>query len=129
GPERANIGFAWPEYLAHGTTLAFGTDAPTAPHPALPNMYIAATRRSPYVPEAEPLRPDWSLPLEDAVAHGTRDSAWASFEEHRRGMLRAGLAADVVILDGDPFRDGPPSLLRTRVSHTFVGGIRCAHGQ
>jgi predicted amidohydrolase YtcJ len=129
GDERAHLGFAWPEYLAHGTTLAFGTDAPTAPHPPLPNMYIAATRRSPYVPDATPLRPDWALPLEDAVVHGTRDSAWASFEEHRRGMLRAGLAADVVVLDADPFRDGAPSLLRTRVSHTFVSGVRFAHGQ
>jgi hypothetical protein len=75
------------------------------------------------------LRPDFALPLEDAVVHGTRDSAWASFEEHRRGMLRAGLAADVVVLDGDPFRDGAPALLQTGVSHTFVGGVRCANGQ
>jgi predicted amidohydrolase YtcJ len=129
GPERASIGFAWPMYLAHGTTLAFGTDAPTAPHPPLPNMYIAATRRSPYVPDAEPLRPDFALPLEAAVVHGTRDSAWASFEEHRRGMLRAGLAADVVVLDSDPFRDGSASLLRTGVRHTFVGGVAWSHGQ
>jgi predicted amidohydrolase YtcJ len=129
GQQRAQLGFAWPEYLAHGTTLAFGTDAPTAPHPPLPNMYIAATRRSPYLPDAEPLRPDFALPLEAAIVHGTRDSAWASFEEHRRGMLRAGLAADVVVLDADPFRDGAPTLLQAQVSHTFVGGVRFAHGR
>jgi hypothetical protein len=129
GPERAQQGFAWPAYLAHGTTLAFGTDAPTAMYHPLPNMYTAATRRSPYVRDAAPLRPDFALRLEDAVVHGTRDSAWASFEEHRRGMLRAGLAADVIVLDGDPFRDGAERLLDMRVLHTIVRGVRWPHGR
>ena len=122
GHERAQRGFAWPEYLDHGTTLAFGTDTPTAAHHALPNMFIAATRRSPYVADAPPLRPDFALSLEQSVLHGTRESAWASFEEDRRGMLRAGLAADVVVLDRNPFELGPDSLLQTRVVTTVVAG-------
>jgi predicted amidohydrolase YtcJ len=122
GPERTQRGFAWPEYLAHGTTLAFGTDTPTAAHHALPNMFIAATRRSPYVADAVPLRPDFALPLDGSVVHGTRDSAWASFEDQRRGSLRAGLAADFVVLDRNPFALGPDSLLQTQVLTTVVGG-------
>lgn len=122
GPDRAQWGFAWPEYLSHGTTLAFGTDTPTAAHHALPNMFIAATRRSPYVADAEPLRPDFALPLEQSVVHGTRHSAWASFEEDRRGRLAEGLAADLVILDRNPFALGPDSLLRTAVVTTVVDG-------
>jgi predicted amidohydrolase YtcJ len=122
GHERAQRGFAWPEFLEHGTTLAFGTDVPTAQHHPLPNMYIAATRRSPYVPDAVPLRPDFALPLEHSVVHGTRDSAWASFEEAHRGTLHAGLIADFVVLDGDPFRDGPERLLTTKVVRTVVAG-------
>ena len=122
GDERAELGFAWPLYREHGTTLAFGTDTPTADHEPLPNMYIAATRRSPHVHDAVPHRPDFALPLEDAVVHGTRDSAWASFQEHERGMLRAGLAADFVVLAGDPFRDGADTLLTTQVVRTVVAG-------
>lgn len=122
GDERAQRGFAWPEYLAHGTTLAFGTDVPTAQHHPLPNMFIAATRRSPYVADAVPLRPDFALPLEESVVHGTRDAAWASFEESHRGALRAGLAADFIVLDADPFRDGPDRLLTTVVTRTVVAG-------
>ena len=122
GPERAELGFAWPEYLAHGTTLAFGTDTPTADHRPLRNMYIATTRRSPNVPTARPHRPDWALPMTAAVVHGTRDAAWACFEERRRGMLRAGLRADLVVLDGNPFRDGPEALLQARVVRTVVDG-------
>jgi hypothetical protein len=123
GDERAQRGFAWPEYLEHGTTLAFGTDVPTAAHHPLPNMYIAATRRSPYVAEAQPLRPDFALPLEQSIVHATRDSAWASFEESRRGALRVGLEADFVVLDTNPFRDGPESLLTAKVVRTVVHGV------
>ena len=108
--------------IAQGATLAFGTDVPTAQHHPLPNMFIAATRRSPYVADAVPLRPDFALPLEESVVHGTRDSAWASFEESHRGTLRAGLAADFIVLDRNPFRDGPDSLLTTTVTRTVVAG-------
>ncbi len=122
GDERAQRGFAWPEYLAHGTTLAFGTDTPTADHQPLPNMYIAATRCSPSVPDAIPLRPDFALPLADALGYATRDSAWACFEENRRGMLRAGLQADFVVLDRDPFDGAESELLTIRVARTVVAG-------
>lgn len=122
GDERAARGFAWPEYLAHGTTLALGTDTPTAPYEPLPNMFIAATRKSPGDPTLTPHRPDFALPLADAIGHATRDAAWASHLEGERGMLRAGLAADLVILDRDPLADGPNSLLQARVLRTIIGG-------
>jgi predicted amidohydrolase YtcJ len=37
-------------------------------------------------------------------------------------MLRAGLAADFVVLDRNPFEEGPDSLLQTRVVATVVAG-------
>jgi predicted amidohydrolase YtcJ len=122
GEPRARRGFAWPEFLAAGTTLAFGTDTPTAAHEPLHNMYIAATRKSPTEPHLHPHRPDFALPLADAVRHGTGDAAWASFAEGRVGMLRAGLAADLIVLDIDPFASAPEALLHARVMRTVCGG-------
>ena len=122
GHERAHRGFAWPEYLAHGTTLAFGTDTPTAPYESLPNMYIAATRKSPSDASIAPHRPDFALPLADSIGHATRDAAWASHMENQRGMLRAGLAADLVILDSNPLAQDAESLLSAQVVRTIVGG-------
>jgi predicted amidohydrolase YtcJ len=122
GDHRADRGFAWPEFLAHGTRLAFGTDVPTAPHEPLPNMYIATTRKSREQPEVAPYRPDFALTLEAAIVHGTAEAARASFLEHERGMLRVGLAADLVILDRDPFALAAGELLRARVLRTIVGG-------
>ena len=122
GPERANHGFAWPLYLAAGSALAFGTDTPTAPHEALPNMYLASTRKSPSDDSLPALRPDWALPLEQAIAHGTRESAWAAWLDHETGMLKPGLAADIVVLDRDFFAGGPAALLKTGVRLTMMNG-------
>jgi hypothetical protein len=122
GAERAHNGFAWPEYIAHGATLAFGTDTPTAPHQPLPNMYIAATRRSPDHPHLHPHRPEWARPLDEAIVHATADAAWASFADEALGTLQAGMLADLVVLDRDPFAAGPDSLLATTVTRTVLGG-------
>ena len=119
---RTRRGFAWPEYLAAGTTLAFGTDTPTANHEPMPNMFIAATRRSPVDTSLPPYIPAFALSLDKAIWHATSQSAWASFLEGERGALRAGLAADMVILDRDPFADGADTLLTTRVLCTVVAG-------
>ena len=122
GPERGDNGFAWPLYLKAGAPLAFGTDTPTAPYEALPNMYIASTRKSPSDDRIEPHRPDWALPMEDAICHGTREAAWSARLEHVAGRLKVGLAADIVILDRDFFVEGPSSLLETDVRLTMMNG-------
>jgi predicted amidohydrolase YtcJ len=122
GPERASRGFAWPEYVRANVPLAFGTDAPTAPHPALPNMYIATTRRSPSDPTLSPHRPDFAVSMADAIGHATRDAAWASCKETEIGTLAVGRSADFLVIDQNPFRDGPDALLEARVQRTVLGG-------
>jgi predicted amidohydrolase YtcJ len=122
GDDRADRGFAWPE-LAGSTTLAFGTDAPTAPLQALPNLHVAVTRRSSLEPGAwEAEQPEFALPLEAALHHMTLDAAWASFDEDERGSLAPGKLADLVVLDRDPFVEDPGALLQTEVLRTVVDG-------
>lgn len=122
GDERADRAFAWPEYVAAGALLAFSTDAPTAPHDALSNMYVAATRASALDPSFAPQHPQYALPLEQALRHATRNAAASVGEEHVRGRLEAGMAADFAIVDVDPFAAGPEALLEARVVRTVVAG-------
>ena len=122
GEQRAERGFAWPEFRDTGATLAFGTDTPTAPHEPLHNMFIAATRRSPQDVDLPPLRPDFALPLVDAIVHGTADAAWASWAEGRLGVLRSGALADIVVLDRNPVALDLGSLLDAQVLVTMSGG-------
>lgn len=121
GDARTERGFAWPEMTAVGARLAFGTDAPTAPHAALPNMFIASTRRSALSPELPALQPQFALPVADAITHGTADSAWACRAEQHQGRLRTGMFADFVVLDGDPFAE-PDRLLSMNVVRTVLAG-------
>ena len=122
GPERANHGFAWPLHVAAGSVLAFGTDAPTTPHWSLPNMYIASTRKSPVDETLPAHRPDWALPLEEAIVHGTRESAWAAWLDHVTGVLKPGFAADIAVVDRDVLALGPASLLEARIKLTMMNG-------
>ncbi|UUT34905.1 amidohydrolase [Microbacterium elymi] len=122
GDERVQRGYPWPEMTEQGARLAFGTDSPTSPFAPLPNMFIAATRRSALNPALEPNLPRYALPLADAVAHATRDAAWASGAEDRYGRLAAGLSADFVVLDRDIFRVPVDELLEAGVRRTVVGG-------
>jgi predicted amidohydrolase YtcJ len=75
------------------------------------NMYLASTRKSPGNPEIPAIRPDWALTMEQAIQSGTRESAWAARLDHVTGMLKAGLAADLVVLDRDVLTGGPATLL------------------
>lgn len=122
GDHRVDRGFAWPEYPAGGAVLVFSTDTPTAPYEPLPNMYIATTRRSPSDPSLPAHRPDFAVPLDQAITNATRHAAWASWGEAVFGSVRVGLAADLVVLDRDPFDLGPESLRYARPVITLAGG-------
>ncbi|MFH8252580.1 amidohydrolase [Microbacterium sp. B2969] len=122
GDERVERAFPWPEYEDAGALLAFSTDAPTAPHSALANMYIASTRASALDRSVPATHPQYALPLERAIGHATRDAAASVGEGEWRGRIAAGFAADVVVLDVDPFAEGPSSLLEARVVETIVAG-------
>ena len=122
GDHRVDRAFAWPEYEDAGTLLAFSTDAPTAPHAALANMFVATTRASALAPDVPAVHPHFALPLDRAIAHATRDAAASIGDGEWRGRIAVGQAADFIVLDTDPFAAGPESLLTTRVVRTVIAG-------
>lgn len=122
GDARVDRGYPWPEMTDAGARVAFGTDAPTAPHEALPNMFVAATRRSALVPSLLPNVPSLKVSLENALRHSTIDAAYSCGDELDRGSLATGMLADFIVLDTNPFEQGVESLLSARVVLTVVGG-------
>lgn len=120
--DRVARGYPWPEMTDAGAPLVFGTDSPTAPYAPLPNMFIAATRRSALQPGLPANIPAYAMPLEAAITHATRDAAWACRAEHEHGRLAAGLSADFIVLDRDIFAAPHDELLDTRITRTVVGG-------
>ncbi len=122
GDERVERAFPWREYEDAGALLAFSTDAPTAPQAALANMYVAATRASALDLSVPAVHPHEALPLSNAIGHATRDAAASVGDGAWRGRIAPGLAADLMVVDTDPFAAGDAALLTARVVLTVVAG-------
>jgi predicted amidohydrolase YtcJ len=120
GADRCKRAFAYRDFADGGAPLAFGTDAPTAKHLPLPNLYNATTRRSALVPEMkETLNPEFALPLSAAVSAATSGAAFACFADSWTGRLQSGLQADFVVLDMHWNAD---RLLEAHVCQTWYQG-------
>ncbi|MGL3606936.1 amidohydrolase [Rhizobium sp. G187] len=96
GPERWPHAFAWKTLVDAGATIVFATDWPVSPLPPLSCIADAMTRQ----PWAENV-PDQRLSLGETLAAYTRTSAWVEYMEDRKGVLKPGYLADVVLLSGN----------------------------
>ena len=120
GPERSKYAYAWKSFLDHNVTLAFGTDYPVESISPFRGLYSAVTRMN----EAgtQTFRPEQKITLNQALYAYTQASAFAQFEEQRKGILAPGYLADLVILDRDITTASPQQLLHTKVLRTILGG-------
>lgn len=131
--ERCDRAFPWTEYAESMSHVAFGSDAPTAPHHTCPNLYTATTRRSAVNPKlGEPTDPRiksldrFCLPLSTSLRYYTAGAARSVRLEDQCGTLRPGLSADFSILSIDPFRDGLETLREAQegVRETWIQGAK-----
>ncbi|KAJ5443095.1 Amidohydrolase 3 [Penicillium cf. griseofulvum] len=111
GIRRCKRGFAYQEFV----DVTFETDAPTAEHHALPNLYVATTRRSSIDPSSQDtVNPEFRVSLATAAAYGSFSDSWT-------GSLRPGYKANFVVLDLDMVW-AIESLLEARVCQTWYKG-------
>ncbi|OAG05598.1 amidohydrolase 3 [Paraphaeosphaeria sporulosa] len=114
--------FAYKDFLDGGACVALGTDAPTAVHLPLPNLYNATTRRSATQPEMEArTTPHQALTLTQAFHAATTGAARSRFAEGWTGRLEKGLWADFVVLECE-WEAG--RLLEARLEQTWARGKR-----
>lgn len=100
GPHRCKRAFAYREFADHGSPLALGSDAPTAPNAPLGNVYVGATRRSFREPGYETtVNPEFALGVCEGIVAGTEGTAYSTFDEKRIGRLAVGQKADFVLVD------------------------------
>ena len=113
GPDRAALGWPARSLSAAGAHLAFGTDWPSLPLEPLAGLRAAVQRPGLQAPE--------QLTLKSAINGWTSGAAWASFDEHRKGSLKADMLADLVILSTDIFA-GAANLASAEVVMTIFDG-------
>ncbi|WP_406010901.1 amidohydrolase [Streptomyces sp. NBC_00637] len=125
GPERGARQYPFGDLLRAGATLAAGSDWPVSSPDPLQAIHVAVNRVSPDAPEGTPrFLPGQRLDLGTALAAYTAGSAHVNHLDHLTGSITVGKAADLVVLDRDPFTGPPEEIAATRVLETFVDGKR-----
>ena len=66
--------------------------------------------------------PDHRFSLDEALAAYTLEGAYAEFREDRKGVLKPGFLADLVVLSGDLDATPPDALRQIRPLATVCGG-------
>jgi len=122
GPARASHANAFKLFDDAGAVQAFGSDFPVFSMEVLRGIYCAVTRITPEGTPAGGWYPQNRISVEAALRHFTRDAAYASFEESRKGTLAAGKLADFVVLSEDIFSAPPERILKSKVLLTVMGG-------
>jgi predicted amidohydrolase YtcJ len=122
GEHRCGRAFAYREFADLGAPLALGSDAPTAPHTPLGNIYVGTTRRSYREPEMETaVNSHFGLGLCEAVVAATEGAAYSCFDDHRVGVLEKGHKADFVIIEMEWEKE---RLMEAKVTETWFDGAR-----
>ena len=121
GPDRARRSNAFKLFDDAGAVQAFGSDYPVFTMDVLQGIHAAVTRELPDGTPRGGWHPEFRISIEAALAHYTRGSAYASFDEDEKGTLTAGKLADFVVLTED-ILDGN-RLLTAKVFMTVTGGL------
>ena len=104
-------------FLNEGIPNAIGTDnVPVSQFVPLWNLTTRQSRSGEVVGLGQRLTVAEALPLL------TREGAKLSFDENRKGMLRAGMLADFAVLDRDLMSTPLDDLKEVRARTTVVGG-------
>jgi predicted amidohydrolase YtcJ len=108
GPDREF--FRMRTLLEAGIAVAIGSDGPA--NPWLDVMLAVI----------HPTDPTEALSVAQAIDAYTRGAAWAEGQEEEKGILAAGMLADVAVLSQDIFNVPPEALPATKSVLTMIGG-------
>ncbi|RWB06445.1 amidohydrolase [Mesorhizobium sp.] len=117
GRERWPLSYAWRTLKQAGAHVVFASDWPVSPIDPILGIQAAVLRK----PWAEG-DPDQSFSLHESLAGYTVEGAYAEFMEHRKGRLKPGFMADLVVLSGDIEATAPEALHMVRPATTICGG-------
>ena len=117
GEHRWQYSYAWQTLRDAGAVLVFASDWPVSPIAPLASISAAMTRQ-----KWRSDLPDQRQSLENAIAAYTRDAAFAEFMEGKKGVLKAGLLADCVLVSGDMEAASPAAIAEMSALVTVCDG-------
>jgi len=117
GASRWPLSYAWRTLKDAGAHVVFASDWPVSPIDPILGMQAAILRK-----RWAKSDPDQSFSLIEALAGYTVEGAYAGFMEHRKGRLKPGFLADLVVLSADIEATDPENLHTVQVVSTICGG-------
>jgi hypothetical protein len=128
GEERLRTFIGLREWRRAGVTVAlntdhmFGLDPDRSLNPYNPflTMAVAVTRRT---EGGRVIGPEQAVSREEALRMMTRDAAYLSFDEGRKGTIEVGRLGDLVVLSDDFLACAPERIREIRAVATVLGGV------
>jgi predicted amidohydrolase YtcJ len=122
GHDRAKGAYAWKSLADAGANIAFGTDYQVEPLNPMEGLYASVTRKDRFGEEGDGWFPEQKLTMENAIKYYTLGAAYAQFMEGRKGMIKTGYLADIVITDKNLLNIPENEIMKTKVDYTITGG-------
>jgi predicted amidohydrolase YtcJ len=117
GRSRWPLAYAWRTLKEAGAHVVFASDWPVSPIDPMAGVKAAVTRR-----RWSETDPDQSFSLMEALAAYTAEGAYVEFKEDRKGRLKPGFLADMVLLSDDVEAVAPEALDEVRPVATICAG-------
>jgi predicted amidohydrolase YtcJ len=119
GMERIQLTYPFRSLLDAGIRIAFSSDCPVSSFEPLKSMQVAVTERT---GSGRSYALEEAISVDEALPLYTVAGAYATFEEHEKGQLKAGMLADFAVLAEDPRTVDPAHLSDIKISRTIIGG-------
>jgi hypothetical protein len=122
GKERVKYMHPYNSFLKAGVIVDFGTDFPVVTLNPMVGLYMAVTRRTSDGKNPNGLEPQEKISIGQAIKCYTLNSAYAEYQENKKGSIEPGKLADLVVLDKDILTIDPVKIKDVKVAMTVLGG-------
>lgn len=123
GEERLPWSFAWNSMLKNNAKLVFSSDWPACISlDPIRGIHVAVNRRDPSGFPEEGWVVQEKISMFEAMKAYTQAGAFSSFEEGKKGMLKPGYLADLIVFSQDLITIPEMEIHRTLVDLTIVDG-------
>ncbi|PWJ54786.1 hypothetical protein CLV98_11673 [Dyadobacter jejuensis] len=124
GAERVKGAYAFKRLQEANGWIPLGTDFPVEYISPFKTFYAATARKDAKGFPEGGFQYTQALSREQTIRGMTIWAAKAAFEEHEKGSLEVGKAADFILLDTDPMKADLAQVLATSVLATYIDGER-----
>lgn len=119
---RANTSYAWKTMINMGIPVDFGSDSPVINLNVMEGIHCAVTRTDLNDNPPEGWLSKEKLSVQQAVEAYTKVAAYSSYDVNKRGVIKNGAYADLVLLNNDIFTIPEKKIKETKVIMTVVNG-------